>query len=117
MYQSAFKYSAFAAAAFALPLVMNISDAHAINYGKKLANGKTCRVVLGANHFHVGDGADASRAAAEARAIRGWSRFASFEYGRRYGKWAAADKQSMKCIRDKDAGVWRCRAKAQPCKG
>lgn len=116
MSQSGFKYAVIAAAALALPLVMNASPAHAFNYGKKLPNGKTCRVVFGETHLHGGDGTDASRAAAEARAIQRWSRFVSFEYGRKYGKWAAAEKQAMRCAHDTGKGVWRCRADAQPCK-
>jgi len=116
MVQSVFKCFAIAAAVLALPLVMNSSAAHAFNYGMKLPNGKTCRVVFGETHMHAGNGADARRATAEARAIRGWSRFVSLEYGRKYGNWTSAEKRSMTCARDTGKGVWRCRADAQPCK-
>ena len=117
MFQSVIKQGVIAAAVFALPLVMGSSGAQAFSYAKKLSNGKTCRVLLGQTHWHVGDAADASKAAAQAKARRKWSNFASFEYGRKYGKWAAADKRKMICLKDSDAGVWRCRAEAQPCKG
>ena len=116
MSQSVFKNSIIAAAALALPLVMGSTDAAAISYGKKFPNGKTCRVVFGETHYHAGDGTDANKARAQARAIEGWSSFVMLEYGRRWGKWAAAEKKSMKCLNDTDAGVWRCRAEAQPCK-
>jgi hypothetical protein len=117
MRKSLFSGGAVVAAAFLLPLVAAVPDAEAINYPKKLSNGKTCRVVLGATHWHVGDAADPSKAVAMDRAMRHWSRFVVFEYGRSYGNWTAADKQAMKCAQDTDAGVWRCRAEAQPCKG
>ena len=117
MSQSGFKFSVIAAAALALPIILNASAAHAFNYGKKLPNGKTCRVVFGETHWHGGSGTDANRAAAEARAIRHWSRFVALEYGRKYSRWSASDKQSMDCAHDADKNVWRCRATAQPCKG
>ncbi len=88
-----------------------------VNRGKKLPSGKVCRVVLDQDHMHAGNGADPSKSVARAEAKRGWSRFVIFEYGRLYGKWSAADKKSMRCIHDKDGGVWRCRADAQPCQG
>lgn len=90
---------------------------YVVNRGKKLPSGKVCRVMLGEPHFHGWNGADASKAVARREAIRGWSRFTMFEYGRLYGKWSAAKSRSMKCVHDKDAGVWRCRAEAQPCIG
>ena len=117
MFLSAIKQGVIAAAVFALPLVMSSSGAEAFNYPKKLSNGKTCRVLLGQTHWHVGDAANASKAAAQAKAKRHWSRFVAFEYGRKWGNWAAADKHKMTCINDTSAGVWRCRAEAQPCKG
>ncbi len=115
MIQSVFKYSALAAAVFALPLVMNISDADAFFYGKKLPSGKTCLTFLGEDHMHSGNSALARRADAEAKAIRRWSGFVSFEFGRKWGKWALGDKRTMECVRDTDKDVWRCRAEAQPC--
>lgn len=104
------------AAALVLPVVMGSTDAEAISYGKRLATGKTCRVTFGKTHLHEGDGTNASKTGAQARAIHGWSRFVTFEYGRRWGNWAIAQEHSMECINDTDAGVWRCRAEAQPCK-
>ncbi len=85
------------------------------NYGKKLANGKTCRVVFGETHMHAANGARPGKAAAEVKAIKDWASFVVFEYGRRWGNWSHADKKSMTCMNDKDAGVWRCRADGQPC--
>lgn len=119
MGKSGIKHVIVAAAVLVFPLVMGATDGLAqnyiFNYGKKLANGKTCRVVFGETHWHAGNGANARKARAQAGAIDGWSNFVSFEYGRRWGKWSAADKKSMECVKDKDAGVWRCRATAQPC--
>ena len=109
-------------AALGLAFVMHPSEAHSrnyiVNYGKILPNGKTCRVLLGGiTHWHVGNSADVSKARAKAKAIQGWSSFVIFEYGRVWRRWSAADKKSMRCEKDNDAGVWRCRTEAQPCKG
>lgn len=109
-------------AAFALAFAILSSEAHSqnyiVNYGKKLPNGKTCRVLIGGiTHWHVGNSADVSKSRAKAKAIRNWSSFVVFEYGRAWGRWSAANKRSMRCVKDNDAGVWRCRSEAQPCKG
>lgn len=117
MRKSVFRTGAVVAAAMFLPLVMGSTQAEAFNFPMKLSNGKTCRVLMGHTHWHGGDSADASKAVAQSKAKRNWSRFVVFEYGRKWGNWNAADKNSMTCARDKDAGVWRCRTRAQPCKG
>jgi hypothetical protein len=117
MHKSVFRSGAIAALAIILPLVMGSTQAEAFNYPKKLSNGKVCRVVFGQTHWHVGDSADANKAVAQAKAVRRWSRFVVFEYGRKWGNWNAADKNAMLCDMDGAAGVWRCRAEAQPCKG
>lgn len=114
-----FRKAIFTVAVLVLVSMIGTPEAEAqnyiFNYGKKLANGKTCRVVLGENHFHAANEADASKARAQANAIKDWASFVVFEYGKRWGRWSSANKRSMKCMRDKDAGVWRCRAEAQPC--
>lgn len=119
MQNSCFRQAILTAAVLAFLSMTGSPDAEArnyiFNYGKKLANGKTCRVMLGENHFHAANGADASKTRAKSIAIEDWASFVVFEYGRRWGKWSAADKKSMTCMNDKDAGVWRCRAEAQPC--
>ena len=117
MRKSVFRTGAVVAVAIFLPLVMGSTQAEAFNFPMKLSNGKTCRVLMGQTHWHVGDADDASKAAAQSKAKRNWSRFVSFEYGRKYGNWNAADKSAMKCAKDAAAGVWRCRAEAQPCIG
>ena len=105
----------------ALMLVGCMNSTHNVNYvinrGEPLPSGKVCRIMLGEAHFHPGNGANTNKAVAKAEAIRGWSRFTIFEYGRSYGEWSAANKRSMRCEHDKDASVWRCRADAQPCIG
>ncbi len=117
MRKSVFGPGALVAAAIFLPLVMGSTQAEAFNFPMKLSNGKTCRVLMGQTHWHVGDSDDASKAVAQSKARRNWSRFVVFEYGRSWGNWNAADKSAMKCARDNAAGVWRCRAEGQPCKG
>jgi hypothetical protein len=117
MRKSVFRTGAVVAAVIFLPLVMGPTQAEAFNFPMKLSNGKTCRVLMGQTHWHVGDSDDANKAAAQSKAKRNWSRFVVFEYGRKYGNWNTADKSAMKCSRDTIAGVWRCRAEGQPCKG
>ncbi len=119
MRKSCIRHAFCTAVILALLSVTGAPDAEAqnyiINYGKKLANGKTCRVILGETHMHTANEADASKARAQANAIKDWASFVVFEYGKRWSRWSAADKKSMTCINDTDAGVWRCRAQAQPC--
>jgi len=116
---SSFKRAIIAGAVLLFPYDIGTGDAEAqnyiINYGKKLANGKTCRVVLGETHYHAANGAHSRKARAKAMAIADWSSFVVFEYGNKWGRWSHADKKSTKCMRDKAAGVWRCRAVGQPC--
>jgi hypothetical protein len=102
MRKSVFRTGAVVAAAIFLPLVMGPTQAEAFNFPMKLSNGKTCRVLMGQTHWHVGDSDDANKAAAQSKAKRNWY---------------AADKSAMKCSRDTIADVWRCRAEGQPCKG
>jgi hypothetical protein len=117
MRKSVFRTGAVVAAVIFLPLIMGSTQAEAFNFPMKLSNGKICRVLMGKTHWHVGDSDDASKAVAQSKARRNWSRFVVFEYGRKYGNWNAADKSAMICDKDSYAGVWRCRAEGQPCKG
>ncbi len=111
------------AAVFTAAIFMACPAAHALdvgphfglNYGKKLPGGKICRVVLGQTHLHAGNAADRNKARSRRKAIKAWSDFTVFEYGRKYGSWAKARKRSMRCAYDRDKRVWRCRAQAQPC--
>ena len=88
---------------------------YGINYGKKLPNGKICRVVLGEIHYHAGNAADRNKARSQRKAIKAWRDFTVFEYGTKYGNWGKARKRTMRCSWDRDKRVWWCRAQAQPC--
>lgn len=105
------------AAAFIIPMVAITPEAGAVSLPKKMPNGKVCRTNFGIEaHFHGANGAKPSKDAAQTEAIRDWSRFTAFEYGRRWGNWSLAIGHSMTCAHDTNAGVWRCRAEAQPCR-
>ena len=86
-----------------------------LNYGKRLPNGKVCRVVVGDTHYHAGNAADRNKARSKRKAIKAWRDFTIFEYGPRWGSWAASTKKSMRCSWDRDKRVWWCRAQSQPC--
>lgn len=105
------------AAAFLLSMAAAAPEAQAVSIPKQMPSGKVCRSNLGIEaHFHAANGVSSDKAAAQTKAIRDWSRFTSFEYGRRWGNWSLAVDHSMTCAHDGNAGVWRCRAEAQPCK-
>jgi hypothetical protein len=98
----------------ALPALLDTSPAHAISWGEKGSNGKVCRVLFGP-HNHHGRGSGATRSAAKAAAIKRWTGFTSWEYGKAWGNLALAQKKSMSCWKARRGG-WRCKVSAQPCK-
>lgn len=102
--------------ALALPLVAGVSDAEAFSLPKRMESGKICRAEFGDQHMHAANGAHADELSAKIMAIRDWASFTALEYGRRWANWNLAIDHSMTCSRDKEAGVWRCRAEAQPCR-
>lgn len=116
MRKSVIRRGAFLAAAFSLPIITGISEAGAISFSERMPDGKLCRVLMGEAHIHAANGARPDKTAAQVKAIRDWSSFTVFEYGQRWGSWSHAVQHSMKCTNDMEAGVWRCRAEAQPCK-
>jgi hypothetical protein len=72
--------------------------------------GKTCM----ADHYHDGSGTGRTRAAAQAAAIRAWTDFTAWEYGNRWGSYAAAVSKSMNC--SGGGGNWACSTSARPCR-
>lgn len=116
MGKSVIRRGAIMAAVFFLPMITVIPEAGAISWSKQMPDGKVCRVLLGEPHVHAANGAMPDKTAAQRKAIRDWSSFTVFEYGRSWGSWSHAIGHSMTCMNDTDAGVWRCRAEAQPCK-
>lgn len=116
MRHSVFTRAAGFAIALVLPLMAAAPEAEAVSLPMKYSNGKICRAGILHPHMHAGNSAHVDKTAAQMKAIRDWSSFTSLEYGRRWGHWALAMRHSVKCEHDKDAGVWRCRAEAQPCR-
>lgn len=47
-------------------------------------------------------------------AVQGWSRRAKSRFGMPWSVWGIAKNASVSC--NKDGGIWRCKAKGQPCK-
>lgn len=116
MRKSVIRCGAILAAAFFLPMVAGAPATGAISLPKRMPDGKLCRVLLGEPHIHAANGAKPDKTAAQIKAIHDWARFTGFEYGLRWADWSHAVQHSMTCAHDDAAGVWRCRAEAQPCK-
>ena len=72
--------------------------------------GRTCML----DHFHDGSGSGATRAQAQAAAIRSWIDFTAWEYGRRWGSYAAAVSKTMSCSGTR--GSFNCSTSARPCR-
>ncbi len=98
----------------ALPALLEPTPAKAISWGEKGSNGKVCRVLLG-THNHHGRGHGASKSAAKAAAVKRWSGFTVWEYGKAWGHYSLAQGKSVSCNKARRGG-WRCKVTAQPCK-
>src|SRR5262245_19412055 len=72
-------------------------------------SGKTCM----ADHFHDGQGAGATRAQAQAAAVRAWADFTAWEYGRRWARWQLSASKSESCSGSR--GNISCNVTARPC--
>ena len=102
-------------AACALPALLGTTPANAISWGEKGRDGKVCRVLL-VPHFHFGFGSvKSTKSAARSAAIKRWSSFATWEYGRAWGRYGLAKRRSVHCARSL-LGGWRCIAIGQPCR-
>jgi hypothetical protein len=71
---------------------------------------KTCML----DHFHDGSGIGATKAQAQASAIRAWSDFTAWEYGDRWGKWQLAESKSGGCTGS--GKNFSCNVSARPCR-
>lgn len=71
---------------------------------------KICMV----RHEHYGEGSMPTRRAAELMAIRSWSGFTAFEYGRPWGNYRLAAGRKMEC--SESGGRWVCKTSARPCR-
>ena len=71
--------------------------------------GKTCM----ADHFHDGQGSGASKAQAQAAAVRAWADFTAWEYGRRWARWQLSASKSENCSGSR--GSISCNVSARPC--
>jgi hypothetical protein len=74
------------------------------------AGGKTCML----DHFHDGSGSGATRAQAQAAAVRSWIDFTAWEYGRRWGSFANAVSKRVSC--SGAGGSYSCSVSARPCR-
>jgi hypothetical protein len=71
--------------------------------------GKTCM----ADHFHDGQGTGSTKAQAQAAAIRAWTDFTAWEYGRRWSKWQLSASKSESC--SGSGGKISCNVSSRPC--
>ena len=71
--------------------------------------GKTCM----ADHFHDGQGAGPSKVQAQAAAVRAWTDFTAWEYGRRWARWQLSATKSSSC--SGSAGNISCHVSSRPC--
>lgn len=65
-------------------------------------------------HEHYGEGSMPTRRAAELAAIRSWSGFTAFEYGRPWGSYQLAVGKAMEC--SNSGSSWLCKTRARPCR-
>lgn len=65
-------------------------------------------------HEHYGEGTMPTRHAARLLAIRSWSRFTAFEYGREWGSYRLAAGKRMDC--SQSGASWLCKTYARPCR-
>jgi hypothetical protein len=79
-------------------------------HDKVRVGGKLCM----RDHFHDGSGSGPTRAAAQRAAIRAWIDFTAWEYGGRWGSYAAALSKSMSC--SGGPGNFSCQTSARPCR-
>jgi hypothetical protein len=71
--------------------------------------GKTCM----ADHFHDGQGTGPTKAQAQAAAVRAWSDFTAWEYGRRWARWQVSASKSGSC--SAGGGSISCSVSSRPC--
>ncbi len=79
-------------------------------HSKVRVGGRLCM----ADHFHDGSGSGSTRAAAERAAIRAWIDFTAWEYGRRWGSYAASASKRVSC--SGGPGNYSCNVSSRPCR-
>jgi hypothetical protein len=72
--------------------------------------GRTCML----DHFHDGSGSGSTVAAAQRAAIRAWTDFTVWEYGGRWGSYAASVSKRMSCSGSR--GNYSCSTSSRPCR-
>ncbi len=100
----------------AMPALLDSTPANAISWGKKMSNGKVCRVLLGTHTHHGRSGVQATEKAAMSAAVKRWSRFTAWEYGSAWGDISLAQGMVFTCAKTTYGKAWRCLIVAQPCK-
>ncbi len=110
------RHAAMGAGMLALVLGMSAGAVEAQETGldglhsKVRVGGRLCM----ADHFHVGSGSGSTRAAAERAAIRAWIDFTAWEYGRRWGSYAASVSKRVSC--SGGPGNYSCNVSSRPCR-
>jgi len=71
--------------------------------------GRTCL----ADHFHDGQGSGPTKTQAEAAAVRAWTDFTAWEYGRRWARWQLSASKLESCSGSR--GNISCKVSSRPC--
>lgn len=79
-------------------------------HDKVRVGGRICM----ADHFHDGSGSGPTRAAAQRAAIQAWIDFTAWEYGRRWGSFAASLSKRVSC--SGGPGNYSCNVSSRPCR-
>lgn len=90
------------------------AGAHATGLDGLHAQARVGAKVCMTEHEHYGEGSMPTRRAAERAAIRSWSGFTAFEYGRPWGSYRLAAGKTMDC--SSSGGRWFCKTRARPCR-
>jgi hypothetical protein len=101
-----------AAFAFLLGLPTGVAQAQGMEdlHSKVRVGGRVCM----ADHYHDGSGSGPTRAAATSAAIRAWIDFTAWEYGRRWGSYAASVSKRVSC--SGSPGNYSCNVSSRPCR-
>ena len=94
-----------------VPTISAQAKENAEYWPKTRVGGKLCF----RSHEHYGESPPwPSKGGAKAAAIRKWENFTSWEYGKRWGRYASATGRRLSCSKAK--GSWVCKTSARPCR-
>lgn len=66
------------------------------------------------DHTHTGSSSGLTKAQAVQAAVKDWSDFTAFEYGKEWGAFSLSWAKSIRC--EPSSGKWSCHIEAKPCR-